>query len=249
MEVAWLTSGLLHQAKHERSSQLSELVESSIACLIGRFSNTGDLFFHSDGQAELKKRLRRNVPNFADQIYSVQALAFVALSKQSEQLDEALNLATRTATRLTQLQGELGQWWWHYDARSGHTAKNYPVYSVHQHAMAPMALMALERAGGPTFGHAINKSLSWIETNETHMDMLDKHAGTIWRDIEPPRNGVTSAVANLASIAGVIRNAEKTSELKPDTFVRNYETRPYEWGWCLYAQAIAEQRPKQRHLL
>jgi len=135
MEAAWLTSGLLHQRQQEKSAQLDELIEAAIACLISRFSATGDLFFHADGQAALKKRLRRNVPNFADQIYSVQALSFAALTDQTDQRDKALDLATRVATRLTQLQGELGQWWWHYDARTGQTAKTYPVYSVHQHAM------------------------------------------------------------------------------------------------------------------
>ena len=34
-----------------------------------------------------------------------------------------------------------GQWWWHYDVRDGSVVERYPVYSVHQHAMAPMALL------------------------------------------------------------------------------------------------------------
>ncbi len=249
METAWLSSGLMHQCAREGGDRLKQLTAATVACLESRFNPSSDLFFHADDGAALNKRLRRNIPNFADQIYSVQALAFAAMGDHSS---SALSIAERAATRLVQLQGTLGQWWWHYDARTGTTAQTYPVYSVHQHAMAPMALMALREAGGKDFHDAIDKSLAWIETNETKVDMVDTFAGTIWRDIQPPTSRVKATVTKLASVAGVNGKTDtKTAaaEKTPIDFIRNHETRPYEWGWCLYAQAIAERRPKAGHLL
>lgn len=246
METAWLCSGLLHQLAQENDVRLAEVCNSVVASLESRFNPTSNLFWHADERASLDKRMRRGVPNFADQIYSVQALALAAMSDHSS---SALDIACRAATRLTELQGPLGQWWWHYDARSGSTAQTYPVYSVHQHAMAPMALMTLNNAGGPDFRQAIDKSMAWIETNETNIDMVDTRVGTIWRDIQPPVNSMVATVTKLASVAGIGNATIRKDSKTPGAFVRNHETRPYEWGWCLFAQAIAEKRPKQRHII
>ena len=66
------------------------------------------------------------------------------------------------ADRLVARQGAHGQWWWHYDWRYGTVVERYPVYSVHQHAMAPMALMELREAGGPDHRAAVAAGLGWL---------------------------------------------------------------------------------------
>ena len=74
----------------------------------------------------------------------------------------ALDIARQCAQHICALQGKSGQWWWHYDYRTGEILEGYPVYSVHQDAMAPMALLALEEAGGGDYWAPIAKGLQWL---------------------------------------------------------------------------------------
>ena len=90
--------------------------------------------------ARSQPRWRAHVGSFADQVYPLQALARAARLTGSP---DALDAANRTAARICSLQGAAGQWWWHYDSRNGQVVEPYPVYSVHQHAMAPMVLLDL----------------------------------------------------------------------------------------------------------
>jgi hypothetical protein len=104
--------------------------------------------------------------------------------------------------------------------------------------MAPMALLALKAAGGPDNAAAIAKSKSWLFDNELNATLVDEVNGTIWRDIEYAESGVASLVRQARSIMSV-----KNDTPNPTLHV-NYETRPYEWAWCLYAAAIAGGREK-----
>ena len=90
-------------------------------------------------------RLRAHVGCFADQVYPIQALSRLYAAHGDR---AALAAAKACADRICALQGPDGQWWWHYDVRDGSVVEGYPVYSVHQHAMAPMALLDLREAGG-----------------------------------------------------------------------------------------------------
>ena len=83
--------------------------------------------------------------SFAAQVYPIQALARLHRSADDQ---EALAVANSVAAAICTAQGEAGQWWWHYDGRTGGVVEGYPVYSVHQHAMGPMALLDLAEAGG-----------------------------------------------------------------------------------------------------
>src|SRR5262249_16281225 len=122
--------------------------------------------------------------------------------------------------------GSMGQWWWHYNSRTGQVAERYPVYSVHQHAMAPMALFALQNASGIDFDSYINKGLQWIsEPNELQQDLKDDSASVVWRCIRP----VNTHVGRVRSLAG--------KNLTPNHLQVLKECRPYELGWLLYAFA------------
>ena len=78
-------------------------------------------------------------------MYPIQALARLHRSADDP---EALAVAGTVAGAICSAQGAGGQWWWHYDSRTGAVVEGYPVYSVHQHAMGPMALLDLADAGG-----------------------------------------------------------------------------------------------------
>src|SRR6185437_13369558 len=99
-------------------------------------------------------------PNFATQIYSVLALAVVARHGLD---DRALPAAVATANRLLEMQLPDGGWPWLFDAERGIVVERYEIYSVHQNAMAPMALLELwEVCRDGRFLDAVARSVPWI---------------------------------------------------------------------------------------
>jgi hypothetical protein len=140
-------------------------------------------------------------------------------------------MSVRTAERMCELQASLGEWSWHYDSVTGRVVSRYPVYSVHQHAMAPMMLFAASEATGRDFSDAIYKGLAWINgDNELRRDFVEPSLGLVWRCIYlDPMDAYTDAALRFLQFRGGTANAR---QLK----VR-YECRPYELGWLLYAFA------------
>ena len=243
METAWLLSGLVHEARRSGDARTRQAQAALRDELLGRYRARTHIFQHAGDQAPMRHRLRTHVANFADQIYSVQALAFTAIAEGNA---AALAAADGSARRLVELQGSLGQWWWHYDPRSGSVAQGFPVYAVHQHAMAPMALMALAAAGGTDHRAAVDLSHRWIAHNELSVDLLDTGHGTIWRDIEPEESSLGRITRHSRSVLG-LTPADVTRA--PGRLRVNHETRPYEWAWCLYAGAIASGTRQDRHVV
>ncbi|WP_086999757.1 hypothetical protein [Rhizobium sullae] len=242
MEVAWLASGLLHELGRGRNARMFDLARSAVSVLWSRYDENARLVSHASAAAPLRHRLRRQLANFADQIYAVQALAFAAIVLYDER---ALRLAERIAGRLTELQGSQGQWWWHYDVSSGRVAEGYPVYSVHQHAMAPMALMILRAAGGGDYSQAIERSQRWVLENELGVSLIDEEATAIWRNIERSEPPIASLGNKLLALAGRHRGSAAPSM----ALCINHEIRPYEWGWCLYAASLDQAGNRGRHIV
>ena len=108
--------------------------------------------------ADMLGRFRSHVGCFADQAYAMQALARYG----RETGDAACYRGGTVRGPARRLQGEGGQWWWHYDWRHGNVVERYPVYSVHQHSVAPMALLELAEAGGPDHRAAVAAGLGWL---------------------------------------------------------------------------------------
>lgn len=187
-------------------------------------------------------RWRRHVGTFADQIYGIQAFSFATLVLSEANYRQR---AEQCAARITDLQGDLGQWWWHYDARHGQVLQSYPVYSVHQHGMAPMGLMALAAAGGTAHVEAVRRSHAWQGNNELNAPMTDREARTMWRDIEYDECQLARMRRKAGSVMGRSQDRPNRS---PKLKIR-YDTWPYEWAWCLYAEAIAVSAPPALHLV
>ncbi len=232
MEAAWLASGLAHEYHRRPSEYTRKLLQAVIDELIhNRFQANTSVVSHAGTKASPSHRLRRWIANFADQVYTIQALAFAAKVIDNH---EALEVAEKIADKMVALQGDLGQWWWHYDARSGNVAQHYSVYSVHQHGMAPMALSAVTAAGGKDYSQAKALSRRWLTNNELDLDLIDEKVKTIWRSIEYADNRIDQVSRKARSLLGLAQSsAQSTPQL-----ALNHETRPYEWAWCLYAGAI-----------
>jgi exopolysaccharide biosynthesis WecB/TagA/CpsF family protein len=178
-------------------------------------------------------RLRAHVGCFADQVYPIQALARLATADGDP---VAMDAANRCAAAICSVQGDAGQWWWHYDARDGSVVERFPVYSVHQHAMAPMALFDLLESGGDDHTAEILKGLGWLRTHpETFAELVDEDFGVVWRKVgrrEPPK-----AARKLAAVTTSVRRGwhlPGVDRAMPATVV-DRECRPYELGWLLYA--------------
>ncbi|WP_110182134.1 hypothetical protein [Nocardioides solisilvae] len=179
-----------------------------------------------------KPRWRAHVGSFADQVYPLQALARASVHGPGEWLAAA----DLTAARLCDLQGEQGQWWWHYDARDGTVVERYPVYSVHQHAMAPMVLLDLLEAGGADHRDAVARGVGWLGRHpEALEELVSERWGVVWRKVgrREPRKAARALQAAASAAAPGVRVPGLDVVLPPG--VVDHECRPYELGWLLYA--------------
>jgi len=234
MELAWFLTGLTHASRAERKQPpyLESLARQTYAVLQSNQGKDG-LFGHMARWKSLAGAVRGHVGSFADQVYPIIALAHFG---QTFIMQEALQNSLQCANAICNLQGPLGQWWWHYDSMTGGVAERYPVYSVHQHAMAPMALFAAQDACDADFRDQIYKGLEWIGgANELRQSLEDKSASLVWRCIRPKKS--TSSLGRLAALVGQDTTAETLHIL--------HECRPYELGWLLYAFAGRESRALQ----
>jgi len=178
--------------------------------------------------------VRGHVCCFADLVYPIQALSF-----RAERLGDAAaaGAARRAAELIVKRQGPQGQWWWHYDLRTGEVVEGYPVYAVHQDAMAPMALLAAAKATGLDVTPAIELGLDWLD-HSPELDggsLIDTGAGLIWRKVARREPGKLSR-----SLQAAVSRAHPALRIPgldlafPPTAI-DYEDRPYHLGWLLFA--------------
>jgi hypothetical protein len=229
MELSWFLAGLCHWGL-ARPEQLSGLREVAWATYLKIRNNQGDqgIFAHMSRTGSLRGRIRGWIGTFADQVYPIYAFAKFA---DAYHIDQAAQEASACARAICEAQGPLGQWCWHYNSTNGRLVAGYPVFSVHQHAMGPMALFALQETTGVDFGPWIYKGLEWIAANELHVDMQDRAENVIWRCIGRPR-----WKRSLDTVFG--RAVKPAASGSPGQFRILYECRPYELGWLLYAFAL-----------
>jgi hypothetical protein len=185
--------------------------------------------------AEAQSKIRKHIGCFADQVYPIQALSrwFVAGQDQS-----ALATANRCAQHVVDRQGPDGQWWWHYDVRNGSVVEGFPVYSVHQHAMGPMALHELYEAGGDDHRAAIGLGLRWLDTHPEVIDeLISERLNVVWRKVgRHEQHKVVRRLAALTTVGIPGFHLPLIDRVWPPGRI-DYECRPYEFGWLLYAWA------------
>lgn len=232
VEAAWVLSALVAA---RASADVEPLISAARDRLLAARTGGGPLFAHATGPG-LLPWYRAHVACFADQTYPLQALARLHASGGDP---EALAAADACAARICALQGDGGQWWWHYDARTGGVIEGYPVYSVHQHAMAPTALFDLADAGGTDFTPAVHRGLAWMaappELPAGGEPLIHDDLGVTWRKVYrgDPRKAVRAARGLTTRAVPGLRLAPLDRMYRPAALDR--ECRPYEFGWMLYA--------------
>jgi hypothetical protein len=228
VDTAWVLTALLAGPHVLGDASLADRVAERLMSAQG----TDGIFPHVLPPGRLPWA-RSHVGCFADQVYPIQALAryYAATGRV-----DALDAANRCARQICDLQGPDGQWWWHYDARTGQVVEGYPVYSVHQHAMAPMALLELEEAGGIDCSASIAAGLQWLESRpESRGVLVRDDLGVVWRKVgrREPRKVVRYARSTATALHPRLR-LRWLDRIFPATEI-DYECRPYELGWLLYA--------------
>lgn len=229
VELSWALTALVIDAGKAADMALAERTADT---LIARFKQESAMFSHAPARKGLSA-LRAHVSCFADFVYPIQALSYY---HQATGDTRAAEIACDCAERMCQLQGPNGQWWWHFDVRTGRMLERYPVYSVHQDSMAPMALTALAEACGQDHSESIEKGLSWLANpSEKTESLIDTKRNIIWRKIarREPARLVRGLQATASRLHGAIRLPAVDTAFPPNSV--DYETRPYHMAWILYA--------------
>jgi hypothetical protein len=229
VELSWaLTALVTGDGELEEPALAREIADT----LINSFNHRTAIFPHAPKRKGLSS-LRSHVSCFADFVYPIQALSFYY---QATGDSRAAEIACACAEKMCKLQGPQGQWWWHYDVRTGRIVEQYPVYSVHQDSMAPMALFALANACNKDYPQAMEKSLDWLKNpTEFQGSLIDRKRNIIWRKIarREPFKLVRKIQASVSYLHPSLR-APGMDFLFPPVSI-DYESRPYHMGWILYA--------------
>ena len=232
VELAWT---LIALTRNEDLDGATAFRDVSARRLLSAWDASSRLFRHTAGKGST---LRGHVGCFADIVYPVQALSEYSRATSD---GAALAAAEQCAQNACALQGPAGQWWWHYDTRTGAVIEGYPVYSVHQDAMAPMALFALAEAGGTDHSEAVRRGLDWLVRSPElgGRSLIDDQAGLVWRKVarHEPRKLTRRLQAAASAVHPALRVPGVNSVFPPVAV--DWESRPYHLGWILYAWSPA----------
>jgi hypothetical protein len=239
VEAAWVVSALAAARAH---LDVEEHLAQARKRLLDSVLAGSPVFPHATGPG-LVKSYRGHVACFADQVYPVQALARLHHSGDDP---VALAAARTTAEQICRLQGPDGQWWWHYDARTGDVIEGYPVYTVHQHAMGPMALLDLAEAGGGDYAESIRKGLRWLlgpaELGGGEPMLLDDEGLTVRKVFRGDPHKIVRGLHTVTTRArSGLRLPVVNRMYRPTSLDR--ECRPYEFGWLYFAWLASLDAP------
>jgi hypothetical protein len=251
MELGWALCGCCHAEDLDRAKVV---LESTLDC----YNPETRLFSfnrYRPGTAILPSRYgyRHALGSFASQVYPLVGLSEFTMRSQSARVRQVLLDAASTVVNL---QGSGGEWRWIYDVRSGEVVQVYPVYSIHQDGMGPMALMAVMHAlRNEKFLGAVELSLKQLlDFRDTQGKPIIEN-GCIWRSINLDVPGPDPADLPFGITPAEFKNVQDrirpswirgsgpdavaaTSEAK--TYALR-EARPVCSGWILYAKALASK--------
>lgn len=224
MELAWIAIGASECVAADVDGPAERLLRSARTQLCGENRAPSGLLLHRAAGP------RRRFPNFATEIYGT--LALTTIGRRDD--PEALATARGVADAILALQRPDGGWPWIFDAHSGRVVEPYELYSVHQDAMAPLALLELyEATGEERYRAATLRGLDWIfGDNALRLPMLDRERRIVYRSIRrrPPWDRALLYANTAAALAGMSARGGRRGPLE-----LNRTDRPYHLGWVLEA--------------
>ncbi len=228
-ELAWIIIGLSESEATGQDGAGERILAEAREQLLERATGSG-LYIHTT------RGPRRRFPSFATQIFGIQALAKLARSRDD---GEARRAAQAAGERLLALQLPDGGWPWILDAERGSIVESYPLYSVNQDALAPMAMHGLSEAtGDERYRAAAVYGLDWVwGRNELEAQMLDGETGMLYRSIRRRERLDRAYLYGRTAVSYMrppkLKDARKTLEV-------NRTGRPDHLGWILEAWAGRE---------
>jgi hypothetical protein len=238
MEHAWMLMGLLACREHGFESGSHEAaLEQVHADLLLNFNERSSLFSFSRKQRAGRPPKLKRLSFFAEQIYGILALSsyYEATGEQS-----ALRRACSCADAIISFQTAAGGWPWRYHAPRGTLAEVYPLFSVHQDGMAPLALARLESLGAGRYLSKAFKGILWLDgRNEFRRPVFDESRDIVWRGVR--RKGPFALISELNKTCALInvRSHRYTDRAAPILeFIP--EVRSYHLGWILCAAAAVD---------
>ena len=160
-----------------------------------------------------------------------QALAIYAFTRYSRAFNDehSIEIALDCARNMAQQQGEFGQWWSLYEVDGGAVARTYPIYAMHQDALAPLALFAITELTGEDFNEHVNLGIQWLyQRNELNLQFVNTSMGVIWEGVHDSKTKL------YAEEGGVVVNL-RPQRNKKKVLNTAFECRPSHLGWLLYA--------------
>lgn len=202
--------------------------------------------FRAMGRRRRENVLNGRLTSFASQVYLIHGFA-QAHQHMGDALPGECGMA---AERIVDCQGSLGQWWWLYSAKDGSVIEGYPVYAVHQDAMALMALAPLHNLGHGNYEDVVRLGLRWLAgANELHESLINREPPMVFRCVQRIGSApddvfgisrANRARAALASI-GVLPAQQHPAGAGMLEMLR--ECRAYHLAWALYAATLVSGWP------
>lgn len=173
---------------------------------------------------------RRGLVSFGSTVYFLRAMhEYAALTGSAR----AEALFENGVQRMVHNQGPNGEWPWLYSVRRGVPVEYYPVFAVHQDAMAMLFLLPALDRGMEWVRAPIARSVSWVlGRNELDTPTFAQRPFRAYRSIER-----THTLPRTTRYFRSLGNLALGRESKPSGSGRvriNPECRSYHLGWFLY---------------
>ena len=219
-DLSWLLWGALRAAEAGVETGLVHELREELRALEGR-----SLARHT------RARARRDLVSFGSTVYYLRALHELARVLDDAEARARFDRGVRTALGF---QGHQGEWPWLLSVARGHSLEAYPVYSVHQLAMAMLFLFpALDDGQIEGVEAAIRRSWRWVlGENELRTVFAQREPFIVYRSLEreePLQKLTRFARATTRSLLQRPNPAGSARRTRV-----NPEWRSYEGGWLLY---------------
>ncbi len=226
-QLAWLVSGLTASSERSGGEQTATLLDQAEGELLARMA-AGTGLMHDPYH-----RIGGGLTPVAGQFHSLIALDQLVRSERGENDREP---AQRLASALLSLQREDGSWPGIVDSLRGEAAAFYPVLTVTQVALAPIALRGASRLGlEGDFDGAIARSIAWAEgENRLGFGLIHEQEARLDRGILPRRD--PGAVSRGFSTAAR-RLRGRLVEPQPERLILDPDVASEDLGWLLEAWA------------
>ena len=215
-ELAWLVSGMSEAAEQGGDR---ELLGEMATALVSRAGRSGLL-------ADSHRRVGGSIGTIGAQLHAMVALHKADVSGGAD--DAGDSLAT-TAETVLGMQRSDGAWPGVIDSKRGEAAEVYPVFTVNQLALAPMAF----RHAGVEYGAAVDNGIEWARGgNRLGFDLVHPDEARIDHGIVPRRHA-SSLIRGVGAATRLIRGEPR--DLAPDDLILDPHVSAEDLGWLLEA--------------